>query len=113
MAKIIAPNKGYNGTAASVSFRDGIGETDKPHLIQWFKEHGYTVEEPFTEESEPVSEEGGEPPEPESGSIDVEVLKNMDMDMLKAYAQTKGIDIGQARTEAGIREKIEKALTKE
>lgn len=111
MAKIIAPNKGYNGTAASVSFRDGIGETDKPHLIQWFKEHGYKVEEPFTEE--PLSGEGGESPEPESDNINIEVLKNMDMDMLKAYAQTKGIDIGQARTEAGIREKIEKALTKE
>lgn len=107
MAKIIAPNKGYNGTAASVSFKDGIGETDKTHLIQWFKEHGYKVEEPFTEE--PFTEE----PEPESDIIDVEVLKNMDMDMLRAYAQTKGIDIGQARTEAGIREKIEKALTKE
>ena len=91
MAKIIAPNRNYNGIAASVSFRDGVGETDKPHLIQWFREHGYQVEEPLAEEPEPLFKEDGEPPEPEIGDIDVEVLKNMDMDMLKAYAQTKGI----------------------
>lgn len=45
MAKIIAPNKRYNGISASVSFRDGEGYTDNPHLISWFKEHGYQVEE--------------------------------------------------------------------
>lgn len=112
MAKIIAPNKGYNGIAASVSFRDGIGETDRPHLIQWFKEHGYKVEEPLPEEQEPLSGSDTELTEPESDNIDPEVLKNMDIDMLKAYAQTKGIDIGQARTESGIREKIKEALTK-
>lgn len=45
MTKIIAPNKKYNGISASVSFRDGEGYTDNPHLIKWFKEHGYQVEE--------------------------------------------------------------------
>lgn len=44
MAKIIAPNKNYNGISAGVSFRDGIGNTEDRHLIAWFREHGYTVE---------------------------------------------------------------------
>lgn len=45
MAKIIAPNKEYTGISASVSFYNGIGETEKPELIEWFSNHGYEVEE--------------------------------------------------------------------
>ena len=59
MAKIIAPNKKYNGETASVIFVDGVGETADTYLLSWFREHGYTVEEtePGTEtepETEPV-----------------------------------------------------------
>lgn len=54
MAKIIAPNHDYNGVSASVSFRDGVGETKDKYLITWFKEHGYSVEE---SESESESQE--------------------------------------------------------
>lgn len=43
--KIYAPNKEYTGVSASVSFCNGKGETDDPRLIQWFKDHGYEVEE--------------------------------------------------------------------
>lgn len=43
MAKIIAPNKQYTGISASVSFVNGIGETDKIELIEWFEKHGYEV----------------------------------------------------------------------
>lgn len=42
--KIYAPNKRANGVYASVRFVDGVGETNKPHLIEWFKRNGYTVE---------------------------------------------------------------------
>ena len=45
MAKIIAPAKGYSGVSASVEFQDGVGYTDKPYLIDWFVQRGYTVEE--------------------------------------------------------------------
>lgn len=59
MAKIIAPNKKYNGETASVIFVDGVGETADTYLLSWFREHGYAVEEtePETEtetETEPV-----------------------------------------------------------
>lgn len=47
MAKIIAPNKAYNGISASVPFVKGVGETADAHLIEWFRTHGYEViEEP-------------------------------------------------------------------
>lgn len=46
MAKISAPNKEYTGISATVAFAKGVGETNDEHLIEWFREHGYTVEEP-------------------------------------------------------------------
>jgi hypothetical protein len=44
LTKIYAPNKEYTGVSASVYFVDGVGETDDPHLIQWFERSGYTIE---------------------------------------------------------------------
>ena len=62
MAKIIAPNKAYNGISASVPFVKGIGETADAHLIEWFRTHGYEViEEP---EDKPIGLEDGKPNEP-------------------------------------------------
>ena len=43
--KIYAPVKAACGTWASVRFVDGVGETDDPSLIEWFKRNGYTLEE--------------------------------------------------------------------
>ena len=86
MAKIICPNKQYTGVSASVSFANGIGETDKPHLINWFKENGYTVED--------------KEPSPFDG---------MTIDELKAYAAEKGYNIGSATSPAGIIKKIMEA----
>ena len=43
MARIHSPNKQYDGVSASVRFDKGVGETSNPHLIKWFKEHGYEV----------------------------------------------------------------------
>ncbi len=43
--KIYSPNKDYTGISASVPFCGGVGETNDPYLIKWFKDHGYTVEE--------------------------------------------------------------------
>jgi hypothetical protein len=44
MAKIYAPNKEYTGISASISFCNGEGKTDDPHLMEWFQNHGYMVE---------------------------------------------------------------------
>lgn len=44
MAKVYAPLKDYNGISASVTFVNGVGETDNENLLEWFEERGYTVE---------------------------------------------------------------------
>lgn len=54
MAQIIAPNKDYTGESASVTFVKGVGETSDAYLIEWFKEHGYTVIEDEATEVPPV-----------------------------------------------------------
>jgi len=92
MAKILCPNKQYSGVSASVTFVNGVGETDKPHLIDWFKSKGYKVEEPD-------KDDGLE-------------LENMDVDELKVYAEEKGIDIGQSTSQKGILKKILEAEAK-
>jgi hypothetical protein len=42
--KIYAPVKDANGVWATVRFVNGIGETDNPALVEWFRKHGYRVE---------------------------------------------------------------------
>lgn len=60
--KIYSPNKDYTGVSASVSFCSGVGETDDPYLLGWFRSHGYKVEEPEHKD------EVGEPDEKKTGS---------------------------------------------
>lgn len=43
--KIYAPVSDANGVWASVLFVNGVGETNVPHLIEYFKSHGYKVED--------------------------------------------------------------------
>nr|DAG12353.1 MAG TPA: hypothetical protein [Caudoviricetes sp.] len=68
MAQIIAPNKDYNGESASVTFVKGVGETSDAYLIEWFKEHGYTVIEDEAAEVPPEAPEASE----EDHATDVE-----------------------------------------
>lgn len=42
--KIYAPVKDANGVWASVRFVDGVGETNNPALVEWFRQHGYRIE---------------------------------------------------------------------
>ena len=50
--KIYAPNEDYSGSSAGVTFVNGVGETDNSHLIEWFKEHGYKVDEESNDSEE-------------------------------------------------------------
>ena len=54
--KIYSPNKEYTGVSASVPFCNGVGETNDPYLIGWFKKHGYKVDEPEAEPEKPAEE---------------------------------------------------------
>lgn len=67
MARIIAPNKDYNGESASVTFVKGVGETSDAYLVKWFKEHGYTV---IDDEAAEVQPEVPETPETEAEAED-------------------------------------------
>ena len=51
MAKVFSPNKDYTGTSATVDFTQGVGECADPHLLDWFKSKGYTVEADAAEEN--------------------------------------------------------------
>lgn len=82
MAKIYAPNKAYNGETASVAFAKGAGETERPELLDWFRDHGYKVVEP---EKKPA---------------------DMTVAELKAYADGKGIDLGDLTKKEDILAKI-------
>lgn len=73
MAQIIAPNKDYNGESASVTFVKGVGETSDAYLIEWFKEHGYTVIEDEAAEVQPEVQPEVPPAAPEEDPVaDVE-----------------------------------------
>ena len=41
--KIYAPVKDFNGIRHNVRFVKGVGETDNPQAIDWFRSHGYKV----------------------------------------------------------------------
>ena len=43
---IIRTKENFDGYRGSVLFKRGRGETDNEHLINWFKSHGYIVDEP-------------------------------------------------------------------
>lgn len=67
MAEIHAPNSMYTGVSASVEFKDGVGSTDVPHLISWFKENGYKVIEDAVVEQEPEKKQEKKQPKKKEG----------------------------------------------
>lgn len=93
MAKIYAPNKQYCGVSASVSFVNGVGETDDPNLIEWFEDHGYKVE-------------GVTEKEPEVEETDID---KMTVAQLKKHAADHLIDLGEATKKEDILAKIKDA----
>lgn len=44
MFTITAPVKDFTGKRGDVAFIDGVAETDDPHMVAYFKRHGYDVE---------------------------------------------------------------------
>lgn len=79
--KVYAPNEQYTGTSASVSFCNGVGETNDPHLLKWFQGHGYEIEglpeieEPVEDQMEPQEENPEAPEEPAEKESDKETRR--------------------------------------
>ena len=103
MSKIYAPNKEYTGVSAGIPFVKGVGETDKKHLIEWFKSKGYEVDEE-TQETEIVDnpKENEETPEnkdiPENPDLNKTVyteeeLKGKDREELMKIAEGKNLTV--------------------
>lgn len=42
--RIFTPVDNFNGTICTVRFKKGVGETENPRLVDWFTNHGYTVQ---------------------------------------------------------------------
>lgn len=79
--KVFAPNKQYTGTSASVPFCNGVGETEDPRLLHWFKSHGYKVED--LPKSEDPAEDKREPKEENPESPEENVEKEHDKEVKK------------------------------
>jgi hypothetical protein len=90
MAKIYAPNKGYAGKVAGVSFVNGEGKTGDKWLIQWFKNKGYKVVEEEIEEEKVPEDEREETIETDLESLKVEELREMAKEKnIEGYSKMK------------------------
>lgn len=95
--KIYAPVKDANGVWASVRFVNGVGETDNPRLIEWFKSHGYKVpieDAPKVEETiEPIVEEVVETEEDEMMGYNEKTpdFESMTPNELREWAKANGL----------------------
>ena len=100
MAIIKTKIPGFNGIRANVMFRNGVGETEDKHLIEWFKSRGYIVETSETIVAPTV--------EVSDAAVDLEA---MSVEELKEHAKAigKGRGIGVLKT----KEQLIKHITKE
>ena len=85
--KIYAPVKDTNGVYASVRFVNGVGETDNPHLIKWFRSHGYRVEEEVNLVIEPQNDEI----EVENDEVKTVNFEDMTPNELRDWAKANGL----------------------
>lgn len=106
MAKIIAPNKNYNGVSATVKFTDGEGRTNDSRLLVWFKTKGYEVIDEKSVDAEPAEEK-----EQDSKPADEkEELENMTVDQLKELAKENNIKVASKAVKADLIETISKKI---
>lgn len=123
MAKIYSPNKQYVGISAGVTFFQGVGEATDEYLIDWFKKHGYEVEEDLKvtdpDDSDPVDDPGA-PGEVNEGDLNpgvtnpgtINFLETYSVEELIKFAEGNGVDIGNATSKKGILKKIREAAEK-
>ena len=86
MAKVYAPNKDYNGVTASVPFTNGVGFSSNPYLLDWFKEHGYKVEDDIAEDD--IAEDDIAEAKSEANTD----ISQLSYEELKSLAKDKGVD---------------------
>lgn len=90
--KIYAPVKDADGIYASVRFVKGVGETNNPALIEWFRKHGYRV----VESEDQIADIGKKVEVVEVATENVADngkpdFESMDSDEIRAWAKANGL----------------------
>ena len=116
--KIYAPVKDANGIYASVRFVNGVGETDNPRLIEWFRSHGYKLSGKFTttdthsdENTSAEINQSVENDETEVQDDDVEMMGYPDKK--KSFEEMTPNELRQWMMENGFGSKIRNTRNKE
>ena len=100
MAKILAPNTKFNGKRAGIAFVDGVGESDDSGVIRYFSKHGYKVDGQSKDGGKRATSVKDEATDP---------LAGLTVEQLREHAAVNGIDLGDARTKAELRDAIKAA----
>lgn len=88
--KVYSPNKSYIGVSAGVAFANGVGETEDPRLIEWFKDRGYTVES-------------------SASPVETEDAPGMTKNEIMAELDTLGVEYNTSAKKADLLELLEKS----
>ena len=106
MAKIICPNKEYTGVSASVSFCNGVGETEDIRLIKWLVNNEKVAGKAVIDE-EAKEEVTAEETATEKEMYTKKALEGMSAPDIDELAAREGVDISNCKNK---NEKIEKIL---
>jgi hypothetical protein len=98
-----APNTNHNGNTAGVQFVAGVGHTDRPAAIEYFRRAGYSVEPegsvrptpppaPRQAPAEPVTPDPANPFAPGASTVE-KPLERMNKAELTAIANELGADV--------------------
>ena len=74
--KIYAPVKDFNGWRNNVRFVNGVGETDNPQVIEWFKLRGYAIEKSVEKCDFPIEKSVEKCDEPDFDSMTPNELRD-------------------------------------
>ena len=116
--KIYAPVKDANGIYASVRFVNGVGETDNPRLIEWFRSHGYKLSgkfpSPDTHSVENTSAEINQSVENDETEVQDDDVEMMGYpDKKKSFEEMTPNELRQWMMENGFGSKIRNTRNKE
>lgn len=83
--KVYAPVKNANGIYANTLFTNGVGETDNECALNYFRAHGYIVEESDSEPIERISHKS------DSSIDDKPDFSGMSVDELRNWMKANGL----------------------